>query len=184
MGALLARFAGGAHAFETPSRIACFGLVALLSGTLVAATVGVSALCFFGHAPWSGFPALWATWWLGDSAGALGLAPVIVLWAQSLRDAHGAGTPGPVFPRAAGIVFLSAAVVGLLAFSPLFEHSFIRVPLAFLAIVPLFAAALPSRPARHRDRRADSVEFRGLGHGQRQRAVSFRPTSTIPSCCC
>ena len=136
MAGLLLRFAGGADTFAYPGRIARFSIVSLATGTVVGATAGASALCLFGAAVWNDFPSIWATWWLGDSAGTLAVTPVVVLWGLSLRS----GAKG--FTKENAAVFASAMVVGLLAFSPVFEHSFVRVPIAFLTIVPLFVAAL------------------------------------------
>ncbi|MHB1204606.1 MAG: MASE1 domain-containing protein, partial [Rhodospirillaceae bacterium] len=137
MALLLARFSGGAATFDTPGRIARFSIVSLASGTIVGATVGAAALCLFAAAAWSDFPSIWATWWLGDSAGTLAVTPVAVLWALSRQRPE-----TKAFTGENAAVFTSAVVVGLLAFSPVFEHSFVRVPIAFLTIAPLFAAAL------------------------------------------
>lgn len=136
MALVLERFSGGAQTFDRPGRIACFSGVALASGTIVGATMGASALCLFGTASWDDFASIWATWWLGDSAGTLAVTPVAVLWALSRR------AKAPMVTRESLAVFTSALVVGLLAFSPVFQHSFIRIPIAFLCIVPLITAAL------------------------------------------
>ncbi len=138
---LLIRFSGGADTFASPGRIARFSAASLISGTVVGASIGATALCAFGAAPWDDFPSIWATWWLGDSAGALAVTPVAVLWVLSRRQRD-----SQVFTRENIVVFASAAVVGLLAFSPIFEHSFVRVPIAFLTIAPLFVAALRLGP--------------------------------------
>jgi PAS domain S-box-containing protein len=141
MALLLARFAGGAATFETPGRIARFSIVSLASGTVVGATIGSTALCLFAAASWSDFPSIWAIWWLGDSAGTLAVTPVAVLWALSRRRPE-----SKIFTAENAVVFGSAVIVGLLAFSPVFEHSFVRVPIAFLTIAPLFVAALRLGP--------------------------------------
>lgn len=136
MAVLLGRFSGGAGTFDYPGRIARFSIVGLATGTVLAAVIGAGALCLSGAASWSDYPSIWATWWLGDSAGTLAVTPVVVLWGLSRRAYM------PAFSAENLAVFASALVVGLLAFSPVFQHSFIRVPLAFLCIAPLFAAAL------------------------------------------
>lgn len=136
MALLLERFSGGTHTFEYPGRIARFAVIALASGTVVGATIGAGALVLFGAAAGSEFASIWATWWLGDSAGTLAVTPVVVLWVQGWR----ANAPG--FTPESLAVFASAVAVGLLAFSPVFEHSFVRIPIGFLCIAPLFTAAL------------------------------------------
>ena len=136
IGALLRRYSGGVRTFDTPLGIARFVLFALISGTLLGATIGVSILVGTGHAAMSDASTLWTTWWLGDSAGVLVVAPVVVLWAIRRK-------PDKTFERKDTlIVFLSAAIVGIIAFSPLIAQSAIRAPLGFLAILPLVAAAL------------------------------------------
>lgn len=136
IGTLLRRYSGGVRTFDTPIGIARFVLFALVTGTILAAIVGVSVLIGTGHAALSDASTLWATWWLGDSAGVLVVAPVMVLWAVRRR-------PDETFERKDTLmVFMSAAIVGIIAFSPLIAQSVIRAPLGFLAILPLLAAAL------------------------------------------
>ena len=136
IGTLLARFSGGVRTFDTPAGIARFVLFGLVSGTLVGATIGVSVLVGTGHASLADAGTLWMTWWLGDSAGVLVVAPVVTLWA--IRR-----PPDEAFHLSDSlIVFFSAAVVGIVAFSPLIAQSVIRGPLGFFAILPLMASAL------------------------------------------
>ncbi len=65
------------------------------------------------------------------------ITPAIVLWSRTAR---------PSFQRQellqSGPVYASAIAVGLIAFSPLFEDTPARAPLAFLAALPLIWAAL------------------------------------------
>ena len=76
------------------------------------------------------------TWWFGDAAGALVIAPAIILWARRSTSAPGAEWT----ERAA--VYAGAAAIGLVLFSPLVTHSATTSPLGFLAILPLTWAAL------------------------------------------
>jgi integral membrane sensor domain MASE1 len=46
----------------------------------VSASVGVTTLALAGYASWGDYGAIWATWWLGDAAGALIFAPPLLLW--------------------------------------------------------------------------------------------------------
>lgn len=61
-------------------------VVASLVCTMVAATIGDIALCVSHSARWSDFGSLWTTWWLGDTVGALVLAPLLLTWAVRPRD--------------------------------------------------------------------------------------------------
>jgi len=135
---LLNRWAGGRNAFRTPYGIAKFALIVAAASTPTSATIGVLTLAAAGHAAWSDFFPIWATWWLGDLAGAVTVAPPLVLWARALqlpRTARGIGLE-------AILVLLFSAVVGAIAFSPLFPLTSDRHTLAFLAILPLLWAAL------------------------------------------
>jgi len=49
-----------------------------VASTMISATIGVTSLCLGGLQPWSAFAPLWRTWWLGDAAGDLILAPAIL----------------------------------------------------------------------------------------------------------
>ena len=89
-----------------------------------------------GYAEAEGIPSIWTTWWLGDFTGALVVTPVIVLWASS-RDLL--ARDGLL---KSGLVFAAAAIVGIIAFSPLIEQTESRDPLGFLALLPLLWAAL------------------------------------------
>jgi len=59
-------------------------LVVLLS-TMVAATVGNVSLCLSHAARWDDFGSLWLTWWLGDTTGALVVAPLLLTWGAGSR---------------------------------------------------------------------------------------------------
>jgi PAS domain S-box-containing protein len=136
-GYLIGRWSGGRNTFDTPARVARFALISAGPSTVISATVGVLSLSLAGFAPWAGFGSIWMTWWLGDLAGALVIAPVIVLWA----------TAGPRMLDREDIegtaaVLAVAVLVALIAFGPLLDHSVYTAPLGFLAILPLMWAAL------------------------------------------
>ena len=48
--------------------------------TVVSATIGTLALCITQSAAWNQFAVLWFTWWLGDLAGAVTVAPLLITW--------------------------------------------------------------------------------------------------------
>jgi PAS domain S-box-containing protein len=134
---LIAIWSAGARTFETPGGVAKFALLCLAPGTVISAVLGVGSLVLAGSAELAQFPAIAFTWWLGNVAGALVAAPVIVLWAT--------GRYRPFdFDRfiESMTVQLVAIVVGFIAFSPLIEQTVTRSALSILAILPLLAAAL------------------------------------------
>jgi len=77
---LVQRFANGRRVFDRARDILAFAALAGLGSTAVSATVGVASLSLGGYASWERFGAIWLTWWLGDAAGALVVAPVLILW--------------------------------------------------------------------------------------------------------
>jgi diguanylate cyclase (GGDEF)-like protein len=83
--ALVARFAGGRDFLLHPRDIVKFALLAGMLSTTVSATVGVTSLALAGFAPWSGYGHIWLTWWLGDLAGDLVVAPLLIVWSTAPR---------------------------------------------------------------------------------------------------
>jgi two-component sensor histidine kinase len=131
------RWSSGSATFDTPAGVARFAAISLLVATPISATVGVGTLVTAGYADAARFLSVWITWWLGDLAGALVIAPVIVLWCRSGgRAINRKEVEGAVWVAAV------AGVVGLIAFGPLIESSTIRDSLGFLSVVPLLWAAL------------------------------------------
>jgi integral membrane sensor domain MASE1 len=82
---LVCRFAGGRHAFERPRTTVLFWLLACMTATALAATIGVTSLCATGAAPWAHYGTLWFTWWLGDAVGGFLAAALILLWSETPR---------------------------------------------------------------------------------------------------
>jgi signal transduction histidine kinase/integral membrane sensor domain MASE1 len=77
---LINHFAGGPKAFERARNIFRFAVLAALVSTAVGATFGVTILSLEGFAQWQQYAAVWLTWWLGDMAGDLLVAPLLVIW--------------------------------------------------------------------------------------------------------
>ena len=75
----------GINSFRVPSAIAKFAGIVCGISTPISATLGVAALVSVGAAAWKEVPAIWATWWLGDVAGAVMITPAIVLWMRDTR---------------------------------------------------------------------------------------------------
>ena len=123
------RWARGQHAFERGRDVVLFATLGGVAAPMVSATIGVTSLAITGFARWADAVPTWVTWWLGDAAGALLVAPPLLLW---IRHPHVAWT------RAQGIeMTLALGALGLLAmtasFTPLLPASS-PLPLGYLAM--------------------------------------------------
>ena len=139
---LINAWANGREAFQTPSGIGKFAVVVIAASTPISATIGVVALGAGGFAAWSNFPGIWATWWLGDAAGAVMVCPAVALWAADFRQPSTAGEQ----KRETAALHAFAVAIGVIAFSPLLPSAPGRNALAFLAVLPLLWAALRRGP--------------------------------------
>ncbi|WP_187435752.1 MASE1 domain-containing protein [Bradyrhizobium hipponense] len=138
---LINLWSSGCNTFSTPNSVAKFALICFVIATPISASIGLTSLATAGYIEPTNFADAWVTWWLGDAAGALVIAPVIVLWASSNDYAFDRNE----FLETVGVL-ATAAAVGLIAFSPLIEQSPSRNPLGFLAILPMLWAALRRGP--------------------------------------
>jgi PAS domain S-box-containing protein len=55
-------------------------VIAAIACTALSATIGNLTLCVTQAAEWRDFGNLWVTWWLGDTAGALIVTPLLLVW--------------------------------------------------------------------------------------------------------
>jgi len=133
---LVRRWADGREVFERARSIFAYAALAGLASTAVSATVGVASLALGGHARWGRFGEIWLTWWLGDMAGALVVAPVLFLWAKELGRRL---TRAEVVELA--LVLTSVLLAGLIVFDGLGPSHLGNYPLEFLCIPPLVYAA-------------------------------------------
>jgi integral membrane sensor domain MASE1 len=97
----------------------------------------VSSLTVAGYAEVSHFMSVCLTWWLGDLAGALVVAPVLVLWAKS----EPASLTRPQIAKT-GLAYLAAVAAGVIAFSPLLQQTTLHDAVIFVVIPPLLWASL------------------------------------------
>jgi len=96
---------------------------------MVSATCGVASLTLGGFAKWADYRAVWLTWWLGDAAGDLVVAPLLILWAVSARVAWNKGRLAE-----AAILLLCLFLMGQVVFGGLFPSEIKNYPLEFLCI--------------------------------------------------
>ncbi len=82
---LINRYAHGRDAFYSSRTTLTFMLLGAGVAPMVSATAGVTSLALGGYASWHAYPAIWMTWWLGDMAGAVIVAPLLILWSRPAR---------------------------------------------------------------------------------------------------
>lgn len=133
---LVTRFANGRHAFDHPRDIVTFALLAAGLSTSVSATIGVTTLSVAGFAHWTDFRSIWLTWWLGDAAGDLVVAPLVILWSTRPRARW---TRGRLVEALALVLCL--CLVCLIVFGGLFPSPIKNYPLEFLTVPFLIWAA-------------------------------------------
>jgi diguanylate cyclase (GGDEF)-like protein len=82
---LVTKLACGRNAFDREQDTLKFAILAGILSTTVAATFGVTSLCLGEFAKWSSYWTVWSTWWLGDAAGDVIVAPLLILWSAAPR---------------------------------------------------------------------------------------------------
>lgn len=139
--ALVSRFAGGRHTLERARDVFGFALLAAVASTTVSATCGVTVLSLGGYADWADYGWIWLTWWLGDAAGVLVVAPLILLWANDDRFAW---TRRQALE--AGLLLACLLLVGLVVFCGLVPSATNDYPLEFLCLPFLVWSAMRFGP--------------------------------------
>jgi integral membrane sensor domain MASE1 len=130
------RFACGRRAFDQPQNVLTFAVLAGLASTTVSATCGVTSLALGGFADWTTYGPIWLTWWLGDVAGDLVVAPFLILWSVNRRLQWSRAQLAEAALLCAVLVLVTLAVFGGL-FSPHVN----KYPLEYLCIPALVWAA-------------------------------------------
>ena len=138
---LVRRFAGGRQAFERAEDVVKFGVLAALGATMISATCGVTSLALGGFASWADYRFIWLTWWMGDAAGALVLAPALIIWSSRPRVS---------WTRAQALeavgLFLAIGFVGQAVFGGPVSFDVKNYPLEFLCLPLLIWAAFRFGP--------------------------------------
>jgi diguanylate cyclase (GGDEF)-like protein len=107
---LVNRFARGGRVFDRVRDIFRFTALAALVSTTVSATIGVLSLVAGHLLTWSAAPNVWLTWWLGDAAGDIVVAPALILWIGV--------KPSPTLSRQQSLEAIAATLVtGLVTFA-------------------------------------------------------------------
>ncbi|MGH9643044.1 MAG: MASE1 domain-containing protein [Terriglobales bacterium] len=162
---LINRFARGRGFFDRTQDLFKFVLLAAMVSTMVSATCGVASLTLGGFAKWADYRTVWLTWWLGDAAGDLVVAPLLILWAVSARVAWNKGRLAE-----AAILLLCLFLIGQVVFGGLFPSEIKNYPLEFLCIPVLIWVAF-----RFGQREAATAIFLLSGIAIRGTLLGFGP---------
>ena len=134
--ALVRRFADRPDPFARPRGVLIFAAIAAGVAAPLSAIVGVTTLAASGFVRWSEFGGVCLTWWVGDMAGALIVAPLLILWVQGGRIEW---NPRRLFE--ALILLVAVVATGGLVFGGWVPMSRKGETFAYLAApVPLWAA--------------------------------------------
>jgi len=126
---LVNRFARGRRAFELPQDIFKFALLAGIVSTCISPIIGVTTLALNRFASWTNFQDIWITWWLGDMAGALIVAPFLLLWSNPQKQRWGTSQ----LPEL-GLLITILIFGGWVVFGGLLQHILKNYPLDYLYI--------------------------------------------------
>jgi signal transduction histidine kinase/CheY-like chemotaxis protein len=125
---LLDRSVGARNPFARASDVLKFTAVPLLA-CLVSASIGPTAVALAGIAPSAGYGTISFTWWLGDAAGVLLVAPLVLTWSAQpqLRWARHKAAE-------AAVLFLSLFVVMHVGFGGWLLGPDAHYPLTFVPL--------------------------------------------------
>jgi PAS domain S-box-containing protein len=139
---ILERIAAFDSAFRRVRDAASFIVFAALLAPTVSATIGVATLCAAAVQPWNQFSGLWFAWWLGDTLGALVVAPLLL---TTLRRP----TPTPRGQWVETALLLTiVTVVTEIVFGQLFGPTLARRPLQYIVFpFAILAAVRLGQPA-------------------------------------
>ena len=129
---LIERLAAGHQAFQTPKNIFRFTAIAMVSSTLISATIGATVVTLSGGFEWIDYGYNWMSWGLGNITGALVVAPFVILWATGTVK-----KPTAAEALEATAMFTLLIVISLVVFGGRFPSDIKNYPLEFLC-VPVF----------------------------------------------
>jgi diguanylate cyclase (GGDEF)-like protein/PAS domain S-box-containing protein len=133
---LLRRVVGFGTAIERLKHALGLVLIAAIASTTISATIGVTSLCVGGVQPWRTYGGLWWTWWLGDAAADLLIAPTLL----TLAAWRG---PWRASRTAEGVALaLALAVTSVVVFGRQFDPATAHYPFEYAVFPLLIWAAL------------------------------------------
>jgi signal transduction histidine kinase len=139
-GWLVRRSTGGGDPLARVRDVARFVLLGAVVATVVSATIGVTCVCLGGMAPWRQYGVVWWTWWLGDAAGALVVAPLLIAWVRRpLLQApwRGAAEACLVFAALAGVALVTFCGTSMIRVGVPQGLEYALIPLVVLSAIRL-----------------------------------------------
>jgi diguanylate cyclase (GGDEF)-like protein/PAS domain S-box-containing protein len=133
---LVNRYAHGQNPFQRVQDIFKFTFLAGMLSTAISATFGTTSLSLAGFASWANYSVIWLTWWLGDAASAVVLAPLLVLWISDRHLRWNWIRFAEFIALMVGMLLMGQVVFGGLLLSPLTHY-----PLEYLGLPFLLWAA-------------------------------------------
>ncbi len=137
---LVNRFANGRKAFGQSLDFLKFAILAGMLSTMIGATFSATSLCLGNLAKWNSYGFIWLTWWLGDMAGALIIAPLLVVWITNPRVRL---SRSKILEAALLLLFLF--LIGQIVFGVFFPSESKNYPLEFLCLPTLIWTAFRFR---------------------------------------
>jgi diguanylate cyclase (GGDEF)-like protein len=133
---LVNRFANGREAYDRSQDVFKAAFLAAGVSTTISAGIGVATLWLGGLAETARLGSIGLTWWLGDAAGDLVVAPLVVLWSRKPRLGWEASQY-----REAALLLLAILLAGAVEFGGVLPLDRRHYPLGFMAVPVLMWAA-------------------------------------------
>lgn len=126
----LKRFGNIQKPFDTVRSVWIFVLLTALASCLVNATIGSSSLVLGGFADVAFYGEVWLTWWLGDAAGVVIIAPLLITWRYLPRVSN----EGRDVLEAV-LAFLALMGVGTISFVGNFPVEYLLIPILVFIVL-------------------------------------------------
>jgi diguanylate cyclase (GGDEF)-like protein len=134
---LLRRYAGKRSPFDSLRGLFAFVMFSATLAPMASATIGVTVSRWVSLSGTSSYSENWLTWWVGDTSGALTMAPMLML----LLQAHWQLPPRSRLLEAIAL-FLVLVLGTMIVFGVGFDHNEHRYPLVFFLLPMILWAVL------------------------------------------
>jgi signal transduction histidine kinase len=127
---LLKRFGNRERPFDQVRSVWVFILLSAFGSCMVNATIGSSTLVINGFAPPDLHGYIWLTWWLGDAAGVVILAPLFIVWRHLPKPSN----DGRLVVESA-LSFIALMVIGTVAFVNGLPIEYLLIPILVFIVL-------------------------------------------------